>query len=82
MNETITLTPTMLGLIPVVALILQVLKQVPHYTKIKPYTPVIAMVIGVGVSVAASVANPVIVGIMIGMAASTGYDQFKASKPE
>ena len=77
MNEQITLTPAMMALVPVVSMIMQVIKGVPIYDKIKAYTPIVTMVIGIGAAYAASIANPIVAGILIGVTASAGYDSFK-----
>lgn len=77
MNETIELTPSMLAVVPLVAYVIEVMKTLPKADKIKPYLPIISMVVGVGGAYAFSIANPVVAGIMIGMAASTGYNGFK-----
>jgi len=82
MDSTITLTPAMMALVPVVALLMEVAKKLPYYNKIQGYSPVLAMGIGVGLAVASSVANPVIAGILIGIASSYGYDVFKTVKKE
>ena len=80
MNGTITLTPAMLALVPIVTMIMQMLKQMKPYYRIKAYTPIITCGISVGLAFAVSISNPIVAGIIIGVTASAGYDQFKASK--
>lgn len=77
MNDTITLTPAMLALVPTVAMILQILKKIPIYEKIKSYTPLIACGIGITAAYATALTNPIVAGILIGVSASAGYSQFK-----
>jgi hypothetical protein len=77
MNDTIQLTPAMLGMVPVVALVLQIIKKLPFATKVLPYMPIISIGVGIGAALATSIANPIVAGVLIGVAASAGYDQFK-----
>lgn len=79
MNTTIELTPAMLGLVPVVAYFLQMFKGLPTpiSSKLDPFMPIVSMLVGIGLSYLMSIDNPVLAGILIGMASSTGYDQFK-----
>ena len=83
MNTEITLTPAMLAIVPIVAYFIQIIKGLPYAEKLTPYLPILSGLVGIGLSYLFAIENPVIAGILIGMAASTGYNQFKAtSKPE
>jgi len=83
MESTIILTPEMLAQIPLIAMILQVLKKLPIYAKVQPYTPLIACGLGIAAAFATAIPNPLIAGILIGVTASAGYSQFKEiSKPK
>ena len=79
MNEiTVQLTPEMLALVPVVAAIIQLIKRFDFVEKIKSYLPLISIGLGVGLSFATQMPDPVIPGLIIGLAASGGYDLLKA----
>lgn len=79
--ESITLTPEMLAIIPGIALVLQLLKNVPAFAKIGAWMPFVS--IGVGIIYAvlskmgADVGAQVLTGILMGVAASGGYDTLK-----
>lgn len=77
MDTTITITPEMLGLVSVTVMIIQILKQVPIYSKVEGYTPVITVFISIGLAFATTITNPLISGIIIGAVAVLGYDAFK-----
>jgi Sec-independent protein secretion pathway component TatC len=79
MSNEILLSPAMLAIVPLVAYFVQILKGLPYADKLSPYLPIVSMLFGIGGSYAFSIPNPVVAGIMIGMAASTGYNQFRAT---
>jgi len=74
-NEiTLTLTPGMLAVVPAVAAILQVIKRMPKSEVITPFLPLLAIVNGILFSWMAKVPEPLWSGVIIGLAASGGYD--------
>lgn len=77
MDETITLTPAMLALVPTVAMILQVIKKTPIFNYVKPYYPIISCATGILVAYCSGMDNSIVAGLMIGLSASAGYSQFK-----
>jgi hypothetical protein len=78
--EGIELTPTMMMLIPAVALILQKLKELPYYAYIKGFGGVLSLVIGIVLAYATSTPDPILNGIVIGVAATGGYEVLKKPK--
>ena len=76
-NLTITLTPAMMAIVPVVAALLQVAKTFPIVVKFKAYMPVFSIVIAGVIAHLAKVEDPYMAGVLIGLASSTGYDLFK-----
>ena len=78
---TITLTPQMLALVPVVATILQLAKTIKPLEKIKAYFPFVGIGVSYGLCVVTGAANPVISAILIGLVAAGGYDMLKSKPP-
>lgn len=71
-------------LIPViVAAALQFLKSIPPIAKLiagkeKDLLPILSIIVAVGLAYAASIANPVLTGVVFGLAASGGYDLLRS----
>ncbi len=78
---TITLTPAMMALVPVVATLLQLAKAVKPLEKIKPYFPFVGIGISYGLCILTGVTSPVMPSILIGLVAAGGYDMLKAKPP-
>lgn len=77
-NLTITLTPQMLYLVPIVGAILQVIKGLGVYEKIKKWTPFLAIGISLALGFLTKMNDPILPSIIIGLIASGGYDLLKA----
>ncbi len=77
----IVLTPSMLSIIPMLAVVLQVVKGIPFIQKHTVWFPVIAIPIAVFVAVATKMgvtyADQVLAGITMGLATAGGYDVAK-----
>jgi prepilin signal peptidase PulO-like enzyme (type II secretory pathway) len=81
------LVAAMLAIVPVVAIILQAVKQTPIGGKLSAYMPFISMAIGVAAAFIAKMPNPVGAGVVIGLLASGSYSAFSgvssiSAKPE
>lgn len=74
---TLTLTPAMLAIVPIVAMLLQLLKRVELIQKYKDWLPVISIGASILLTYLATIANPIMAGIIIGLVAAGGYDVFK-----
>lgn len=79
---TITITPQMTFIIGIVAYVIQQAKLFPYVSKLTPYFPLISMGLGILLSWVWALPNPVPTGVIVGMAASTGYKAFNPTKPE
>jgi hypothetical protein len=79
MKNVIEVTPQFIFAVAMVAYIVQVIKGLPYANYLSPYLPIIAMAIGVVAAFGFHLANPILTGVAIGMAAVTGYCQFKAT---
>jgi len=77
MEDTITLTPAMAIMVPILGFFLEALKRLPYIEKIKPFIPFISVGLGILLCYIWGTANPLIAGILVGIAASAGYDQTK-----
>ena len=77
---TISLTPAMLALVPVVATILQVLKKVEVVQKFKEWLPFASIGLSLALCYLTKMPNPMLPSIVIGLVASGGYDLLR-SKP-
>lgn len=77
----IVLTPPMLSIIPMLAVVLQVVKGIPFIQKHTAWFPVVAIAIAVFVAVATKMgvttADQIIAGITMGLATAGGYDVAK-----
>jgi len=80
--DEIVLTPEMLTLVPVVAAILQMAKNIQALANLKQWFPLISLGLGVAACFLTGVANPILPGILIGLSASAGYDVLKLKKKE
>ena len=78
-NLTVSLTPEMLALIPVVAAIIQLLKRVEAVKKLTAWLPFAAIGIALGLNYYTNIPEPVLPSIIIGLVASGGYDLLKGS---
>ena len=80
MNDQLTfqLTPTMMSLIPVVAAIIQIAKNVPAIARVSAWLPYISVGVSLGLCYAVKVPDPILPSIIIGLAASGGYEFMKA----
>jgi len=76
---TITLTPAMLALVPVVAAILQMLKKLEPIQKIKSYLPFISVGVACGLCFFAKIQEPIMASIIIGLVASGGFDMLRGT---
>jgi len=76
-NLTVALTPAMLALVPVVAAILQVLKQVELMQKMKQWLPFCSIGIALGLGYLTKMPEPILPSVLIGLVASGGYDLLK-----
>ena len=77
-DYTITITPAMAALVPVVAAILQVLKRMEAVHKMTEWLPFFSVGIALGLSYLTRVPDPVLSSVVIGLVASGGYDLLKA----
>ncbi len=73
----ITLTPAMLALVPVVAALLQFAKRLDFVQEMKQWLPLISIGIALGIGYATKMPNPIMNSIVIGLVASGGYDLLK-----
>lgn len=76
----VNLTPEMLALIPVVAALLQVLKNIKAVQNIKEWLPYVSVGLALGLGYLTKMENPIIPSIVIGLMASGGYDLVKGPK--
>ena len=74
---TSTLPPSALVLIPMVAALIQMLKWVPLIQKFKDYLPFASLGLGIILAHTSHMANPVMVGIIVGLAAIGSYETIK-----
>lgn len=77
---TVTLTPAMLAIVPVVAAVVQAIKRLEVVAKYKQWLPFMSIGIAYGIAYFTQVPDPVVPSILIGLAASGGYDLFKVKK--
>lgn len=76
----VTLTPEMLALVPVVAAILQMVKRVPQVEQIKSWLPIASLGISLGLCYLTGMKDPILPAIIIGLVANGGYDILKRPK--
>jgi hypothetical protein len=74
---TVNLTPDMLALVPVVAMILQLLKRFPAIDQIKEWLPFVSIGVSMALCFGTQTTNPVVASVIIGLVASGGYDALK-----
>ena len=82
METTVEFTPTMLVMIAVLAGLLQGFKAAIWATKVKPFMPLISLAIGIAGAYFTQQPNSIVTGIVIGGAASFGFDIFKGIGPK
>jgi len=74
----VTLTPQMLTIIPALMMLIQMLKAIPAVEKIKPWMPLIAVGIAVGLAVILKMGTDpvtqIMSGVTMGLATAGGYD--------
>jgi len=75
---TITLTPAMVALVPVVGAIVQVLKRLEIIQKVKEWLPFFSVGIALALGYLTKMEDPVLPSVIIGLVASGGYDLLKA----
>jgi len=74
---TVTLTPAMVAMVPVVGAIIQILKRIEAIQKIKEWLPFFSIGIALGLGYLTQIEDPVVASVIIGLAASGGYDLVK-----
>ena len=67
-----------IGLVALVAAMLQMLKAIPLVDKFKPWLPVASVGLGVLMAFWTKIPEPIVPGIMVGLAASGGYSFMKS----
>lgn len=72
MFDAINLTPEVS--VVLIGAIVQIIKQIPFFADKKEWLPLISLGIGVGLAYAASMGNPIVAGIMLGLMAIGGYE--------
>lgn len=79
--DNVVLTPEMLAVVPVIAILLQLLKSVPAIAKYSAWLPLVSVAIGIAWSLAmkmgAGYGPQVITGVIVGVAAAGSYDVVK-----
>ena len=78
----IELTPAMLAMVPLVAAVLQMFKNLPLLETYKRYFPIAALALGIGAAFLQGFPNPILVGIVIGLTAAGSYDVLKGKTIE
>lgn len=76
---TISLSPAALALVPIVALILQMIKKIEAFDKIKQYMPFISIAVALGLGYLTKMPDPIMPSILIGIAASGTYSLAKST---
>lgn len=74
---TSTLTPAAVMLIPLVAGIVQMIKWLPVVVKYKDYLPFASLGLGILLAYINHIANPIMIGIIVGLAATGSYETIK-----
>jgi len=86
MDNTITLTPEMLYVVPIIAFIVKSIKEIiePYvwYDKAKRFLPLVSLATGILMAYLFQLDNYVVSGIVTGIAAIAGYETFKAKDVE
>lgn len=77
----IVLTPQMLSIIPLLAVALQMLKGIEPLAKLKPWFPLLSILVAMGLAVVMKMGvelqDQLFAGIVMGLATSGGYDAAK-----
>ena len=79
-NLSVEMTPAMLILVPVVAAIIQMVKNVPQVAKYREFLPLASLALGVGAAYLQNIPNPIVAGVIIGLTAAGSYDVLKGKK--
>lgn len=79
MDYNITVTPDMLIIMPVIAVILQKFKDIPILKDYTAYFPFLSIGLGIGLAFLFKVQQPVVVGLLAGLVTSGGYDALKGT---
>jgi len=77
MENTIQFTQLMMMLAAGIGALLQGFKAVVWTSKVKPFFPLLAVALGIGGCYLTKQTNPAVAGLMVGMAASFGFDILK-----
>ena len=70
-------TEKLIELTALVAAILQMVKALPFIEKFRSWLPVASVALGIVLAYLTKVPNPIVPGIMVGLAASGGYSFLK-----
>jgi hypothetical protein len=70
----VTLTPQMLVVVPVIGGLVQMVKQVPFIRKQAAWLPLVTVLLGVAVAFGLRFDDPVMAGLLMGLASGGGYD--------
>lgn len=77
----VVLTPELVALVPAVAMVIQILKGIPAMEKFKPWLPLAAIGISVGLAfllgVGEALQDTILAGVTLGMAVVGGYETAK-----
>ncbi|KKN71371.1 hypothetical protein LCGC14_0420930 [marine sediment metagenome] len=73
----IKLTTEMLTLVPIVAVLMQLLKNTEIFKKVKQYLPFISIVIAYALATVTNIPDPIMPSIIIGLTASGSYSAVK-----
>ena len=81
----IELSPSMLAFVPLVAFLVQLIKETGLVENVKGLLPLVAIGLGIACSFLAAKGlttwyDPVLPGVMIGILATGGYEAFKNSR--
>ena len=77
----ISLTPSMIVLIPVIAALVQVVKKIKYMEQIKDWIPFISIGLALAVMYAVKIPDPIVPAIIVGLTACGAYDAVKTKKP-
>lgn len=80
--ESITLSPEMLAVIPGIAIVLQLAKSIPVISKLGSWTSLLSVALGIVYAILSkmgvTVPEQIVTGVLMGIAASGGYDTVTA----
>ena len=75
----ITLTDDMIKLVPIVAVVLQVLKNMEFMQKITQWMPFVSIGVALGLGYLTKMPDPIVPSVVIGLVASGAYDLVKGT---